>query len=210
MTNNEFIETIGTLIQKHAFARGYKYPSAIIGQAILESGWGKSLLASKYHNYFGLKCGGSWRGKSVNMQTQEEYERGTLTTIRDNFRVYDTMEQGVIGYFEFINYSRYNNLKSATSSRNYLELIRKDGYATSSKYVDNVYKLVDNYNLTRFDKERVDNMTTTDIKKHLNGNEIIDLLAKEVIKGCYGNGSERKEKLGCLYSLVQERVNKLV
>lgn len=210
MTNNEFIETIGALIQKHAFANGYKYPSAIIGQAILESGWGKSLLASKYHNYFGLKCGSSWRGKSVNMTTKEEYTRGTLTNIRDNFRVYDTMEDGVKGYFEFIGYSRYSNLTSATSSKNYLQLIKSDGYATSSTYVDNVYNVVTKYNLTKFDKERVDNMTSTDIKKHLSGNEIITLLAKEVIKGEYGNGNERKERLGCLYSLVQKEVNKMV
>lgn len=210
MTNNEFIETIGALIQKHAFANGYKYPSAIIGQAILESGWGKSLLASKYNNYFGLKCGSSWCGKSVNMTTKEEYTRGTLTNIRDNFRVYDTMEDGVKGYFEFIGYSRYSNLKSATSSKNYLQLIKSDGYATSSTYVVNVYNVVTKYNLTKFDKERVDNMTSTDIKKHLSGNEIITLLAKEVIKGEYGNGNERKERLGCLYSLVQKEVNKMV
>ena len=210
MTNNEFIETIGALIQKHAFANGYKYPSAIIGQAILESGLGKSLLASKYHNYFGLKCGSSWRGKSVNMTTKEEYTRGTLTNIRDNFRVFDTMEDGVKGYFEFIGYSRYSNLKSATSSKNYLQLIKSDGYATSSTYVDNVYNVVTKYNLTKFDKERVGNMTSTDIKKHLSGNEIIKLLAKEVIKGEYGNGNERKERLGCLYSLVQKEINKMV
>lgn len=210
MTNNEFIETIGALMQKHALANGYKYPSAIIGQAILESGWGKSLLASKYHNYFGLKCGSSWRGKSVNMSTKEEYTRGTLTNIRDNFRVFDTMEDGVKGYFEFIGYSRYSNLKSATSSKNYLQLIKSDGYATSSTYVDNVYNVVTKYNLTRFDKERVDNMTNADIKKHLSGNEIITLLAKEVIKCEYGNGNERKERLGCLYSLVQKKVNELL
>ena len=144
MKNNEFIETIGALIQKHTFTNGYKYPSAIIAQAILESGHGKTLLASKYHNYFGLKCGNSWHGKSVNMSTKEEYTPGTLTNIRDNFRVYDTMEQGVKGYFEFIGCSRYSNLKNATSSKNYLQLIKNDGYATSSKYVESVYNVVKN------------------------------------------------------------------
>lgn len=209
MKNNEFIETIGALIQKHAFANGYKYPSAIIGQAILESGYGKTLLACKYHNYFGLKCGSSWHGKSVNMATKEEYTRGTLTNIRDNFRVYDTMEQGVKGYFEFIDCSRYSNLKGATSSKNYLQLIKSDGYATSSKYIDSVYNVVTKYNLTRFDKERVNNMTRTDINKHLSGNDIITLLAKEVIKGKYGSGETRKKKLGKLYNLVQSKVNEI-
>lgn len=209
MKNNEFIETIGALIQKHASINGYKYPSAIIAQAILESGHGKSLLASKYHNYFGLKCGSSWRGKSVNMSTKEEYASGTLTNIRDNFRVYDTMEQGVKGYFEFIGCSRYSNLKNATSSKNYLQLIKNDGYATNSKYVESVYNIVTKYNLTRFDEERDGNMTIRDINKHLSGNEIITLLAKEVIKGKYGSGETRKKKLGKLYNLIQTKVNEI-
>lgn len=204
MTNNEFIETIGVLIQKHAHANGYKYPSAIIAQAILESGWGRSGLA-KYHNYFGLKCGSSWCGGSVNMATKEEYTTGTLTNIRDNFRTYSTMENGVKGYFEFIKYSRYSNLKSATSSKNYLQLIKQDGYATSSNYVDNVYNVVTKYNLERFD-----NMTSETITNNiLSGSEIISILAKEVIQGKYGNGNERREKLGELYGCVQEEVNRI-
>ena len=69
-----------------------------VTQAILESGWGKSKLAAIYHNYFGMKCGTKWTGKSVNMTTQEEYTAGTLTTIKDNFRVYDSMEEGIKGY----------------------------------------------------------------------------------------------------------------
>ena len=153
MTNSEFIAEIAPVIVKYAKQYGYSYPSAIIAQACLESGYGKSSLASKYHNYFGMKCGSAWTGKSVNMTTKEEYTTGTLTTIKDNFRVYDTMDAGVDGYFKFISAKRYANLKNATSSKNYLELIKSDGYATSSKYVDNVYAVVTNYKLTDYDKK---------------------------------------------------------
>lgn len=102
-----FIEDIAKHVQKYAKAYGILVHSSIIAQAILESGWGESKLASKYHNYFGMKCGTTWKGKSVNMETKEEYTPGTLTTIKDNFRVYDSMEEGVKGYFEFIQKPRY-------------------------------------------------------------------------------------------------------
>lgn len=207
MNTNEFIDLIGDTIKRVTLERGYKYPSSVIAQAVIESGNGNSLLAKKYHNYFGLKCGNGWNGKSVNMQTKEEYTTGTLTTIRDNFRVYDDMESGVKGYFDFIQYPRYNNLKNATSSRNYLELLKQDGYATSNKYVNNVYNIVEKYNL----EKRFDNMTSQTItKKHLTGDKIITILAKEVINGKYGNGVERKKQLGCLYDLVQKKINEML
>jgi len=101
-----FISTIAPLIQKYAASYGYKVASAIIAQACLESAYGTSQLASKYHNYFGMKTGSSWRGKSVNLSTKEEYTVGTLTTIKAGFRVYDNMEDGVKGYFDFIQAKR--------------------------------------------------------------------------------------------------------
>ena len=220
MTNSEFIEQIATYVKKYAYVYGIEVCSPIIAQAILESGWGKSSLASKYHNYFGLKCGSAWNGKSVNMATKEEYKVGTLTNIRDNFRVYDSMDAGVKGYFDFINTSRYANLKGVKSPEEYVKRIKADGYATSSKYVDSLLRIIRENNLTRFDsgepineepkKEdgggiRKDELTG----RLLSGKEIIDILAMRVINGDYGDGQERKDKLGELYSIVQKRVNEL-
>ena len=208
MTNSEFIEQIGKYVKKYADKYGIKVHSPIIAQAILESGWGKSGLASKYHNYFGLKCGSAWKDKSVNLSTKEEYKVGTLTSIRDNFRVYDSMEAGVKGYFDFINYSRYANLKGVTDPETYLKNIKNDGYATSSKYVENLMKVIRENNLTRFDGKdsEVEEEFTGEV---LSGKEIIEILAKRVIKGDYGNSQERKDKLGVLYPIVQQRVNEL-
>lgn len=153
MTNphQEFIEEIAKYVQEYAYVYGIMVHSPIIAQAILESGWGESKLASVYHNYFGLKCGTKWTGKSVNLTTSEEYEVGTYTTIKDNFRVYDNMEEGVKGYFEFIQLARYQNLRGITDPQAYLETIKADGYATSSTYVENNMKLVKQYNLTQYD-----------------------------------------------------------
>lgn len=148
----KFIEDIAGYVQKYASGYGIAVHSPIIAQAILESGWGESKLAAQYHNYFGLKCGSKWTGKSVNLTTQEEYQPGTLTTIKDNFRVYGSMEEGVKGYFEFIQLERYQNLKGITDPKQYLQTIKDDGYATSSSYVENTYKLVTQYGLTEYDK----------------------------------------------------------
>lgn len=216
MTHKEFIEVIAKYVIKYANDYGIKVHSPIIAQAILESGWGASTLASKYNNFFGLKCGGSWKGKSVNMATKEEYTVGTLTDIRANFRVYDTIEDGVKGYFEFINYSRYSNLKGVTNPEEYCRLIKADGYATSSTYVTNLMRVIRDNNLTRFDgtqenveKENEDMVSGDIVGTQLTGAEIIELLAKEVINGRYGNGNERKKKLGELYPIIQKRVNEL-
>lgn len=210
MNNNEFIEQIAKCVKKYAYVYGIEVHSPIIAQAILESGWGKSGLASKYHNYFGLKCGSSWKGKSVNMATKEEYKVGTLTNIRDNFRVYNSMEAGVKGYFDFINTSRYANLKGVKSPEEYVRRLKADGYATSSKYVDNVMRVIRDNKLTRFDDKVGENMKKEELTgKVLSGKEIIDILARRVIDGDYGVGADRKKKLGDLFPIVQKRVNEL-
>lgn len=154
----KFIEDVAKFVQKYAAQYGITVHSPIIAQAILESGWGKSKLASTYFNYFGMKCGSKWTGKSVNMKTMEEYTKGTLTQIQDNFRVYESMEDGVKGYFEFIQASRYANLKGITDPQKYLETIKADGYATSSAYVENNMKVVNTYGLTAYDR-KVNNMS---------------------------------------------------
>ena len=145
------VSEISPIIQKYSRQYGYKVSSPIIAQACLESGYGKSALAAKYHNYFGMKCGSKWQGRSVNLKTKEEYNLGILTDIKANFRVYSSMEEGVKGYFEFISTQRYQNLKTAQTPQQYLEMIKADGYATSSLYVANNMRVIETYALTRFD-----------------------------------------------------------
>lgn len=198
LEQQNFINSIYEALCKYAPTYNIKCYSAIIGQAILESGWGKSKLASNFHNYFGLKCGSSWKGKSVNMKTFEEFKGGTMTQIPDNFRVFDNLDSGVKGYLDFINTKRYSNLKNVSSPKEYLQNIKNDGYATSSTYVDSVMKIVTSYNLTSYDSK---------ISKSL------EEIAKEVIAGKWGNGNERKTaltKAGYDYKTIQSLVNKLL
>ena len=192
-----FIDKIAPLIQKEAKARGYKVASPIIAQACCESAFGTSSLGYKYHNYFGMKCGSSWKGKSVNLKTKEEYN-SKLVSITDNFRVYDSMEEGVVGYFNFISTKRYENLKTANSPRQYLEFIKQDGYATSSSYITTNMTIVDKYGLTRFDEASFKQITPEVISK--------------VIDGAYGTGNSRVLALtneGYDPIEIQKKVNEL-
>ena len=161
IAREKFIADIAGYVKKYAGLYGILVFSPVIAQAVLESGWGESRLASQYHNYFGLKCGTRWTGRSVNMRTQEEYREGTLASIRDNFRVFDSMEEGVKGYFEFIQLERYRNLQGIRDPQEYLETIRADGYATSFSYVENCMKVIRQYELTRFDEGGCETMAKT-------------------------------------------------
>lgn len=199
----QFIERIAPIIQEEAKRRGYKVCSAIIAQACIESAYGTSSLGYRWHNYFGMKCGSQWKGNSVNLSTKEEYKVGQLTTIRDNFRAYSSMEEGVKGYFDFISTKRYANLKNANSAKEYLEFIKRDGYATSSTYVNTNMSCINKYNLQKWDNFNKPNYSA----------KTIDDLAKEVIAGKWGTGSERRANLtdaGYNYAMVQAKVNDLL
>ena len=67
-------------------------PSVSAAQAILESGWGESLLAQyPNHNLFGIKASSDWKGKRVDLPTQE-YIDGKFVTVEATFRKYDSWE----------------------------------------------------------------------------------------------------------------------
>ena len=163
----KFIAQIAPLMQAEAKKRGYHICSTAIAQACIESAYNTSMLGYKYFNMFGMKCGSSWKGKSVNMRTKEEYTVGTLTTIRDNFRVYDSMEDGVKGYYDFISVKRYANLKNATTPQMYAERLKADGYATSSTYVNTLMNTVRKWDLDKWDTNNPVINTTTDPKPTL-------------------------------------------
>lgn len=211
MNRKDFIEKIAPIIQREAKKRGYKYPSAIIAQACIESANGNSELSSKYYNYFGLKCGVAWKGKSINFHTKEVLN-GATVDIRDNFRVFDSMEKGVEGYFDFISTPRYECLKNATSSRHYLELIKASGYATATNYAQVVYNVVENDRLTTWDNFEAEKKPRKK-KETVSKEKTVKTLAKEVISGKWGNGEERRERLtlaGYDYNAVQAEVNKML
>ena len=166
MTKEQFIEQIAKYVQKYSVQYGIMCNSAVISQAILESGFGTSELATKANNYFGLKynpkqpkrcptaCGYYTKIGS------EQNKDGTYTSSTMLWQKFKNMEDGVKGYFDFINNSNYSNLKGITDSRKYLETIKADKYCTSLSYVYNCMNVVKTYNLTKYDNKGSDNRMT--------------------------------------------------
>lgn len=154
MTKEQFIVEISKYIQKHAPKYNIKVYSPIIAQAILESGCGTSELAVNAYNYFGLKYRAGRCPTSCGIYYKtgtEQNADGSYTSSAMQWMKFPDMENGVIGYFDFINISTYANLKGITNPKDYLENIKKDDYATSLKYVDNLMNTIKNYDLTKYD-----------------------------------------------------------
>lgn len=149
--NNEVIP----MIIKVARQRCYKFPSAIISQAACESNWGESGLAKNHFNMFGMKTGSSWTGKVAKLKTREEYKMGQLTTIYADFRSYSSLEDGINGYFDFIQMKRYQNLKDAVSPEDYISKLKEDGWATSFSYINTLTSILNKYGFKKFDDPSV-------------------------------------------------------
>lgn len=154
MTREQFIKKIAPLIVKYAPQYDILCPSAVIGQAVLESDGGNSELAIKANNFFGLK----WKvgrcptaSGSYQKVGSEQNSDGSYTSEMMTWMKFKNMEDGVRGYFDFTNNDNYKSLKKVKDPKTYLENIKKAGYATSLKYSDNVYAVVQKYNLTQYD-----------------------------------------------------------
>lgn len=155
MTNEQltFIHQIGSAAQQ--YYNQYKVlPSLVIAMAIKESNWGKSQLAAKNHNYFGMKwntkCGTAW----VEYNTKEwDKTAGKYITVKAKFRSYNSMSEGIKGFYDFITgYKRYSNLIGENDPVQACIKIQQDGWATSPTYADSLFHdYIERYNLTSYD-----------------------------------------------------------
>lgn len=173
--NEEFIEMVAAAVKKNIGNYGISVVSAIVAQACNESAYGKSEKA-KYYNLFGLK----YREGRVSVNTgyfndssTEQNPDGSYEPCNTDWYSFNSIENAVIGYLQFINIDNYANLKGVTDPYEYLRLIREDGYATSLEYVDRVYSVVKSQNLTRFDSDKYnpDVEPTKDIDNDTEDNE---------------------------------------
>jgi len=133
-----------------AAQRTYGVPAAVtIAQAIDESAWGQSALASQDHNLFGIK--GLGPAGSDSFPTRE-YQNGQWVTTTAQFRVYDDVAQSIDDHGKLLATSRY--YAAAMADRQ-----APDGfaraltgvYATNPDYGANLISLMHRYNLYRFD-----------------------------------------------------------
>jgi flagellum-specific peptidoglycan hydrolase FlgJ len=126
------------------------FPSVLIAQAALESNWGQSALAAKYNNYFGIKAGSSWTGKTVNMQTNEVFN-GINTSINSSFRVYNSLLDSIKDRNKLLSTSRYASVRQAATPQEQAQAIKNSGYATALNYVSAIMNTINANNLLNFD-----------------------------------------------------------
>lgn len=138
-------------------------PSVAIGQAILESAWGKSSLAMKYNNLFGIK--GSYNGNKSLMNTWEVYD-GKRYEIKDNFRVYPDWETSILDYGVFLTVNpRYEKALKLEDYKKQIKAIHSAGYATDPDYANKVISLIEKYKLVGYDKQVLGKKTSPLPKK---------------------------------------------
>ena len=126
------------------------FRSVIIAQAAIESNWGRSSLSAKYNNYFGIKAGKSWKGKTVNMKTGEVID-GKNVTVSSNFRVYGSLAESIRDRNCLLRTSRYKTVEPATTPRAQADAMMASGYCTATNYVEAIMATIAANNLTQYD-----------------------------------------------------------
>jgi lysozyme len=133
-----------------AAQRTYGVPAAVtIAQAIDESAWGQSTLASEDHNLFGIK--GTGPAGSVSLPTQEVYDGQAVSTTAD-FRVYNDVSESIEDHGKLLADSgSYTAAMANKQSPNAFAAALTGIYATDPDYGTSLIGLMRQYNLYRYD-----------------------------------------------------------
>lgn len=123
----------------------YRIPASItLAQGVFESGAGRSELARKGNNHFGIKCHG-WRGRKVYYDDDAENEC---------FRAYKNVYESYEDHSKFLaNGRRYRHLFSLriTDYKGWARGLKAAGYATNPKYADRLIDIIKLYKLYKYD-----------------------------------------------------------
>jgi flagellum-specific peptidoglycan hydrolase FlgJ len=125
-------------------------PSLTIAQAILESSWGESTLASKGNNLFGVKAYSDWSGSSISLSTKE-FVKGRYIRVKAKFKAYPTVNQSIKDHCTLLSSSRYLNVRKAKNYKEACNAIYKCGYATSPSYTKSLIKIIESFELYKYD-----------------------------------------------------------
>lgn len=167
LSEAQAVAKIGELCKANMKTSGI-LASISAAQFILESGYGKSELAQKANNCFGMKkslsgntwSGSVWDGKSIyTKKTQEQNKDGSYVTITVDFRKYPSVEKSVADHSTYLlgakngDKLRYAGIKGCTDYKKVAQLIKDGGYATSLTYVDKLCAIIEKWNLKQYDEE---------------------------------------------------------
>ena len=121
--------------------------SFILGQAALESGWGRRQIVAadgtQSFNVFGLKAGTHWKGKVTEVATTE-YKDGVAKKVMARFRAYDSYEQAFSDYAHLLRHSpRYRQvLAQGQTVAGFAQGMQQAGYATDPAYAAKLARVI--------------------------------------------------------------------
>lgn len=131
-------------------------PSVTMAQAILESSYGNSKLASKYNNLFGIKANEDYKGDVVTFETNENHEDVIVAA----FRVYDNFDESIKDHGKFlkenIRYTEYGFFEGI-NYKEQAQALEDAGYATVKDeegnriYAELLIEVIEENNLTIYD-----------------------------------------------------------
>ncbi|HEV2609541.1 MAG TPA: flagellar assembly peptidoglycan hydrolase FlgJ [Noviherbaspirillum sp.] len=142
----EFQERLGAHADEASRATGIP-AKFMLGQAALESGWGKREIraadGTTSHNLFGIKATGGWNGRVVETATTE-YVNGVPQTKIEKFRAYDSYADAFRDYARLLkNNPRYEKvLANATDVAGFAQGLQKAGYATDPNYAAKLTRII--------------------------------------------------------------------
>ncbi len=119
----------------------------ILGQAALESGWGKHEIkmkdGSSSHNLFGIKATSDWKGKVAEVTTTE-YIGGVARKVTAKFRAYDSYADAFKDHARLLTQSpRYSQtVAKADTAQGYAQGLQKAGYATDPAYANKLTQVI--------------------------------------------------------------------
>lgn len=135
--------------------------SITLAQGILESGNGKSELASKHNNHFGIKCHSSWTGAKT---YHDDDAKGEC------FRKYKSAKQSFRDHTDFlVNGKRYAFLFELDPKdyKAWARGLKKAGYATSDTYAERLIAIIEEEQLYLYDTQRVQSTGKSTRKKFI-------------------------------------------
>jgi peptidoglycan hydrolase FlgJ len=119
----------------------------MIGQAALESGWGRRAIrmadGSDSHNLFGIKAGANWQGRVAEAKTTE-FHNGVASKPTEKFRAYDSYADAFRDYARLLSGNeRYAGvLKQGDDAYGFAQALQNSGYATDPRYAEKLVKVI--------------------------------------------------------------------
>jgi flagellar protein FlgJ len=138
----DFIQKLMPAAKQAAQKLGLE-PLALLAQAALETGWGqrtfKTAEGNNSFNFFGIKAHNSWQGEVAVVDTLE-YRQGVAQKEKAKFRAYESPEQSLGDYVDFIKSNpRYQQaIAVADNPKAYFQQLQAAGYATDPNYAQKI------------------------------------------------------------------------